>query len=65
MIAVNRLSHGNPVDHHVKLNGLDENKTYLINGKVIPGSLLVNAGLLLPFTFSNDYEAIRLYIEEV
>ena len=65
LIAVNRLSHGNPVDHHVKLNGLDENKTYLINGKVIPGSLLVNAGLLLPFTFSNDYEAIRLYIEEV
>lgn len=64
LIAVNRLSHGNPVDRYVKLNGLDETKIYKLNGKVYPGRLLKNGGMLLPFTFQKDYEAIRLYIEE-
>ena len=65
LIAVNRLSHGNPVDRYVKLNGLDETKSYKLNGKVYPGRLLINGGLLLPFTFQEDYEAVRLYIEEL
>ena len=64
LIAVNRLSHGNPVDRYVKLNGLDEDKTYKINNKLLSGKILKNGGFLIPFTFSTDYEAIRLYIEE-
>ncbi|MDY5930717.1 MAG: alpha-galactosidase, partial [Candidatus Ornithospirochaeta sp.] len=64
LIAVNRLSHGNPLDRYARLTGLDEKKIYRVNGMTMPGSLLVNAGLLIPFSFTVDYEAVRLHIKE-
>ena len=64
LIGVKRLSHGNPVDIYAKLSGLDEEKRYLVDSTLIPGSLLVKGGYLLPFTNSQDYEAVRVYIEE-
>ena len=63
LFAVNRLSHGNPTDRYVKLRGLDKNKDYSIDGKIYSGSLLMNAGFLLPFAFSIDYEAVRVELK--
>ena len=65
LIAVNKLSHGNPTDIYVKLNGLDDDKTYSVNSKAISGKLLIKAGYLVPFAFSTDYEAVRVFIEEI
>ena len=63
LLSTNRLSHGNPTDRYVKLRGLDENKDYSIDGKIYSGSLLMNAGFLLPFAFSTDYEAVRVELK--
>ncbi|MGN0906635.1 MAG: alpha-galactosidase, partial [Bullifex sp.] len=63
LIAVRRLSHGNPKDFHVRLRGLDANAMYSVGDKVFTGSLLMNAGLLLPFACSEDLEAVRIRIK--
>ena len=65
LIAVRRLSHGNPKDHYVKLKGLDEKGRYSVEGKEYYGSMLMKAGLLLPFTYSEDFEAIRLKVKRL
>ena len=63
LIAVRRLSHGNPKDHYVRLKGLDNKTLYRLGDKVFYGSFLMNYGLLLPFTYSEDLEAIRVRIK--
>ena len=63
LIAVRRLSHGNPKDHYVRLKGLDNKTLYRLGDKVFYGSFLMNCGLLLPFTYSEDLEAIRVRIK--
>ena len=65
LIAIRRLSHGNPKDHYVKLKGLDEKGRYSVEGKEYFGSMLIKAGLLLPFTYSEDFEAIRLKVKRL
>ena len=65
LIAVRRLSHGNPKDHYVKFKGLDEKGRYSVEGKEYSGSMLMKAGLLLPFTYSEDFEAIRLKVKRL
>ena len=65
LIAIRRISHGNPKDHYVKLKGLDEKGRYSVEGKEYFGSMLIKAGLLLPFTYSEDFEAIRLKVKRL
>ena len=65
LIAVRRLSHGNPKDHYVKFKGLDEKGRYSVEGKEYSGSMLMKAGLLLPFTYSEDFEAVRLKVKRL
>ena len=63
LIAVRRLSHGNPKDFHVRMRGLDAKAMYSVGDKVFSGSMLMNAGFLLPFTYSEDLEAVRVRIK--
>ena len=62
-LFIRRLSHGNPKDHYVRLKGLDNKTLYRLGDKVFYGSFLMNYGLLLPFTYSADLEAIRARIK--
>lgn len=50
--------------HWVKLKGLNPNSTYLANGKAYPGSVLMNAGLLLP-AVNEEYASLCIHIREI
>lgn len=50
--------------HWVKLKGLNPDSTYLANGKEYPGSVLMNAGLLLP-AVNEEYASLCIHIKEI
>lgn len=55
--------HANPIRPSLRLDGLDETKTYRLHGEIYGGDQLMYAGIPCPLL--EEYEAVQLYLEEV
>lgn len=59
-------THGNPLVNYIKFKGLKHEALYEMNDsdKLFSGSMLMNAGYPLPFTF-DEYQTMQFHLKEI